>query len=148
MDLKPALTYPDGFSIYSWHGVRMPANIIETPAGNIDCQKILEEKNAGIRMAAIQKVGLLRLRNSLPCKIISKSETAEMIEFKLANNLKIRGLHVRWETKDKQSLETILIVPSTKEQFGEDSPDNIDDAEQVRKWTLWANMKDEFVMET
>jgi hypothetical protein len=32
--------------------------------------------------------------------------------------------------------ETVLPVPRTKEQFGYDYPDNINDCEQVRRWTL------------
>ncbi len=47
----------------------------------------------------------------------------------------LRVLHLAWQ--DKTGLkETILPVPRTKRQFGRDCPDNINDCEQVRRWTL------------
>lgn len=50
----PALSYPDGFGVWSWHGVRVPRDLIE---GNWDTYAILREPNAEIRRCAIEKQG-------------------------------------------------------------------------------------------
>lgn len=50
----PALAYPDGWAQYSWHGTRVPKELIEgtwTPAD------ILREQNAEVRRCAIEKMG-------------------------------------------------------------------------------------------
>jgi hypothetical protein len=50
----PALAYPDGFAIWSWHGVRVPQHLIET---GWDLKQIFDEPNAEIRRCAIEKIG-------------------------------------------------------------------------------------------
>jgi hypothetical protein len=50
----PAIRYRDGFSVYSWHGTRVPADLIES---NWSVQQIMEESNAEIRRCAIEKLG-------------------------------------------------------------------------------------------
>jgi hypothetical protein len=46
--------YRDGFSVYAWHGTRVPADLIEQ---GWDTSRILEESNAEIRRCAIEKMG-------------------------------------------------------------------------------------------
>lgn len=48
---------------------------------------------------------------------------------------RIRLLHVTWQDKTG-SKETAIPVPRTMRQFGRDCPDDINDCEQVRRWTL------------
>jgi hypothetical protein len=50
----PAVSYPDGWSLYAWHGTRVPADLIEQ---GWDAQRILTEPNAEIRRAAIEHLG-------------------------------------------------------------------------------------------
>ena len=49
----PALAYPDGWSIYAWHGVRVPAWVITGPTVEL----IHAEENAEIRRCAIEHLG-------------------------------------------------------------------------------------------
>ena len=49
-----ALTYPDGWDIWAWHGVRVPRDLIET---GWDTARILAERNAEIRRCAIERTG-------------------------------------------------------------------------------------------
>lgn len=144
---KAALTYPDGWPLYYWHGVSIPKKYILTSADKIDLSEALKETNSSVRMAVIQKVGFLRLKSQIPNKLISKTDSADLLEFKLGG-LNVRGLHVKWKDKFNTSLETIIPVPNSKEKFGEDCPDDINDAEQVRRWTLLTGKQDEFVVET
>ena len=144
---KPAMLYHDGWGIYAIHGVRVPEYYILTPAEGIDVAKALQEPNSSVRMAVIKKIGFLRLKEKLPTKTVSKTQSADLLEFDLGE-IKVRGLHVKWDDKFLNHLETIIPVPRTKEQFGEDCPENIDDAEQVRKWTLWMKQDETFEIET
>jgi hypothetical protein len=129
-----ALEYPDGSGVYAIHGVRVPKKYIETPADLIDPTKLLRERNAEIRAAVISKIGFQRLIRKLKYKLISKANGNSLIEFHL-RDVRVRALHLVWVDKNSKK-ETVLPVPRTKEQFGYDYPDNINDCEQVRRWTL------------
>jgi len=50
----PAIEYADGFALYSWHGTRVPDEMIR---GEWDTTRILQEPNAEIRRSAIEKMG-------------------------------------------------------------------------------------------
>ena len=50
----PALRYRDGWAIHAIHGVRVPADLIDT---GWDVARILEEGNAEVRRAAIELTG-------------------------------------------------------------------------------------------
>ncbi len=50
----PAVRYPDGFAVYSWHGNRVPQDLIEKGWG---LKEIFEEPNSEIRRCAIEKIG-------------------------------------------------------------------------------------------
>ena len=52
----PAVVYPDGWSIYAVHGVRLPGWIIETPK-KITPKNIESESNIEIRRVMIEKYG-------------------------------------------------------------------------------------------
>ena len=49
----PALSYPDGWSIWAWHGVRVPQWAIEAPTAEL----IHAEGNVEIRRCAIERLG-------------------------------------------------------------------------------------------
>lgn len=53
----PALAYPDGLAVYSWHGERVPERIITAP---LKWQDIKEEKRPGYRKILFQRFGWAR----------------------------------------------------------------------------------------
>ena len=55
----PAVVWPDGWSIYSHHGVRMPADIYENPSA-LTGQRIDSERNAEVRRVMISLFGSAR----------------------------------------------------------------------------------------
>lgn len=55
-DNGPAMRYPDGFTIYAWHGVNVPALVIETPA-LITLHMIKRENNGEVRRVMIERYG-------------------------------------------------------------------------------------------
>lgn len=55
-ETAPALTYPDGFSIYAWHGVRVPEDVIMRPE-SITADRIASEDNAEVRRVMLERFG-------------------------------------------------------------------------------------------
>jgi hypothetical protein len=49
----PAVVYQDGWAVYSWHGTRVPAWVIEAPTVDL----ITREANIEVRRCAIERVG-------------------------------------------------------------------------------------------
>jgi phage baseplate assembly protein W len=52
----PAIAWRDGWSLYFWHGTRVPAKIIEQP-GNITAAEINGEHNVEVRRCMIDRIG-------------------------------------------------------------------------------------------
>jgi hypothetical protein len=50
----PAALWPDGWAVHAWHGVRVPAALIE---GAWTTDRILRERNAEVRRCAIERMG-------------------------------------------------------------------------------------------
>ena len=55
-DTGPALLYSDGWGLYRFHGVNVPQDVIENPAG-ITIERIRAEKNAEVRRVMIERYG-------------------------------------------------------------------------------------------
>jgi hypothetical protein len=58
-ETRAAIAWPDGWGVYSWHGVRVPAWMIEHPE-QITAEQIDQEPNAEIRRVMIARFGLDR----------------------------------------------------------------------------------------
>ncbi|WP_439606831.1 DUF6745 domain-containing protein [Hydrogenophaga sp.] len=52
----PALSYPDGFSLWKWHGVTVPSDVIEHPE-TITVAQIEAEENAEVRRVMVERYG-------------------------------------------------------------------------------------------
>ena len=55
-ETRMALEYPDGWGVYAWHGVRVPAFVIEAPA-TITVDQIKAEQNAEVRRVMLARMG-------------------------------------------------------------------------------------------
>jgi hypothetical protein len=140
----PALKYRDGYTHYALHGVPVPEKYIETPADQINFADVIKEPNGAVRMAVIEKFGFRRLMDTTRHRRISEANGNSLLEFTITAaagkrysnpTLRFRLLHLKWHDK-MGSKETLLPVPRLARQFGEDCPDNVNDCEQVRRWTL------------
>jgi len=50
----PAIRYRDGYSVYAWHGINVPADLIET---GWTAEQIMNEPNVEIRRCAVERIG-------------------------------------------------------------------------------------------
>lgn len=133
----PAIQYRSGLGLYALNGVPIPKKYIETPAEQIKFEDVLKEENTEVRMAVLRKFGFARLLSSIPHRVISSANGNALIQFKIAGRWPqfYRVLHLKWQDKTGPK-ETILPVPRTPREFGTDRPDDLNDCEQVRRWTL------------
>ena len=63
----PALAFRDGYGLYAWHGVRLPAQVIESP-DSLTHEQILGEPNAEVRRVMITRYGAERLMRDAKAK--------------------------------------------------------------------------------
>ena len=81
----PALKWRDGFAIYAWHGVNVPAEWIKNTA-NIDPADVLKTSNVEQRAAGCAILGWARMLDVLDAKVIDDSgskDIGQLIELKL-----------------------------------------------------------------
>lgn len=69
----PAILYRDGYSIYAWHGVRIPAEWI-TNKGELTAKAALTWENMEQRRAACEIVGWARVLRELNARVIESDE--------------------------------------------------------------------------
>lgn len=60
-DGEAALAYPDGWGVWALNGVRCPKWLIETPAAELDPERVLGIENAEVRVRGVSKIGVERL---------------------------------------------------------------------------------------
>ena len=64
-----ALTYPDGWGVYAWHGVRVPSTVILSPE-TITAELIAEEENAEVRRVMMERMGWERFCDSAKMRVL------------------------------------------------------------------------------
>lgn len=65
----PAMVWPDGWGVWSWHGVRVPRHVIEAPE-TITVAEIKEEKNAEVRRVMRERYGHGRYLQDTKAKLV------------------------------------------------------------------------------
>ena len=69
----PAILYRDGFAVYAWHGVRVPADWIEKKA-ELTPQIALTWENIEQRRAACEIIGWARILRELDARVIDSDD--------------------------------------------------------------------------
>ena len=65
----PALSYPDKFSIWAWHGTRVSQQLIENPS-SITVEQIKNEDNAEVRRCMVERMGWQKFVELSDMKVI------------------------------------------------------------------------------
>lgn len=81
----PALKYSDGYSVYSWHGVRVDKLVIEHPEF-ITVNMIQNESNAEIRRVMLTKYGEARYLEDAGAKLIHEDEFGKLYSIEIPND--------------------------------------------------------------
>lgn len=70
---RAAICWPDGWGLHMWHGVRVPAHVIEAPA-SITVAEIEAEQNAEVRRVMIERYGAARYLLDSGAKPVSRTK--------------------------------------------------------------------------
>ncbi|MBU1172974.1 MAG: hypothetical protein KKD44_25720, partial [Proteobacteria bacterium] len=87
-DGGPAISYPDGFSVWALHGVRVPQWLAESRDTEINPNELLKIKNVEQRREFVRKIGLERICYALKSKVIDKSGDYELLLLDIGDNRK------------------------------------------------------------
>jgi hypothetical protein len=80
-----ALAYPDGWSLWAWHGVRVPRAVIENPE-SLPAREVLAEPDVEVRRIMIDRVGAERLVRDGGARRVAEDETGILWRLDLAED--------------------------------------------------------------
>lgn len=81
----PAIAYPDGWSIYAIHGVRVPEYVVMRPH-EITVNDIQQEQNTEIRRIKIDRYGQSRYLLDSGAKLVHEDDWGQLYKTELAND--------------------------------------------------------------
>ena len=122
----PAIQYPDGFSVYGWHGVRVPEEWIVKKS--LDAKSAITWDNLEQRRAACEIVGWAKILRELNAKTIQKSENPFVGEL------------VEVDLPDIGREKYLRVMCGTDREFALPVPPNIQRASEAQ---AWLNVPDE-----
>jgi len=102
-----AIYWPDGWGVYSVNGVRVPRDIIETPA-SITVKRIDDETNAEVRRIMIERYGMQKYLVDSNAQILSEDKD----QYGFSRRL------VRKERVNDEPIVAVLVTNSTPEPNG------------------------------
>ncbi|MFE6775565.1 DUF6745 domain-containing protein [Streptomyces sp. NPDC057702] len=98
----PALAYPDGFALYAWRGMPVPADFLEG-LGSLDVHRIRTEENAELRRVMLEHFGYDRYLDESGAQPVHRDET---------------GVLWRVELEGDEPVVMVEVVNSTPEPDG------------------------------
>lgn len=84
----PALSYGGDNEIFALNGVVMTKEYVMTPASEISGQTITKETNVEVRRELLRKVGIERVMESLPHKLLDTRGNYELYSIELSDTIK------------------------------------------------------------
>ena len=85
-DDGPAVFWPGGAAYWFLHGARVPRELVETPAGVLDPQLLLRERNAEVRREIVRKIGIARICRDLGARVVDRDlPMYELLELDLGD---------------------------------------------------------------
>lgn len=76
-DTGPSHRWRDGWSLYHWHGVRVPAHWIDDRA-NLSATEVMREPNVETRMAGCQIIGWAKVADQLDRRLIDGDPASDI----------------------------------------------------------------------
>jgi hypothetical protein len=141
---RPAVTYPDGWSVYAWRGVRVPERIIMEPQ-SITRDEIIHERNAELRRIMLERYGTKRLLAESHATVLDSRVQP------VSDSLKgwLREREAAWDGMDgacvnellRLELDDLVIValnlidPSTGRRYLIRVPPEMERVQQALAWT-------------
>jgi hypothetical protein len=118
----PAITYPDGWAIYAWHGVRVPSRVIEEQS-KISVAEILSEPNTEVRRVMRNLYGNDRFMIDAGAQELDRSPQ---------HGARLLALRLPGDPVDIRMME--LTCPSTGSKYFERVPPDVRSAMEGLSW--------------
>jgi hypothetical protein len=124
----PAVLWPDGYGNYFWHGVSIPAKLVEYP-GIQNRDDITKEENAEVRRCMMEKLGSKRFAELLGIEEIHRSgiDLDEIILYRTLEPDPTVGDHIQFVK---------VVCPSTRREYMLCVPPTITNALEAVAWTF------------
>ena len=118
----PAVVWPYGWGVYSWHGVRVPAWVIETPADTLTVAQVHTETNAEVRRVLMTRMGWGRYLTESGAQRVQGDDFGDLYEVPL---------------EDGRTMKIVRVVNGTPEPDGvRDGCQQGDDGEWYKVYWL------------
>ncbi len=147
---EPALEFPDGYKIYSYHGVTLPEKYGQIHPNLWQAQWLLAEKNAELRRVLIQGIGYARI-----CWELQATELNCWKEYTLLKiDADIDGFDPDdfEDDEDAPKKEDIYLLkmtcPSTGHIHALRVPPDMTSAQEAIRWVNWDIDSEEFSVQT
>jgi len=147
---EPALEFPDGYKIYSYHGVTLPEKYGQIHPNLWQAQWLLAEKNAELRRVSIQGIGYARI-----CSELQATELNCWKEYTLLKiDADIDGFDPDdfEDDEDAPKKEDIYLLkmtcPSTGHIHVLRVPPDVTSAKEAIRWVNWDIESEEFSVQT
>ena len=125
----PAIVWPDGWGVYSWHGIRVPAEIITEP---VTVERIDATGNAEHRRVLIERYGSAQYALDSGADVVHECDDEEGVPMRLLHR-EVEGdepivvLHV---------LNTTVDPDGTRREYHIRVPPGMTDCYTARNWGL------------
>lgn len=116
--------YPDGWAIYAWHGVRLPASYIEDRARTTP-QQILAEPNVELRRCAMDIYGQGRF---------AVDAGAEVVDTTTEHGAELLSLPLPSDDPERVMKALRLTCPTTGNIYLERVPPDVSSALEALSW--------------
>ncbi len=134
-EATPAIQFADGFSVYAYHGVRLPENYGKLHPHQWQPEWLLSENNAELRRVLIQGIGYARI-----CQELQATELDTWKEYTL---LKIDS---QVDVEDIYLLK--MTCPSTEFIHVLRVPPGIKSAREAIRWVNWGTDPEDFATQS
>ena len=127
----PFCRWRDGSELYSFHGTRIPAHVINHPE-SITAKQILAEENAEVRRVMIERVGMERFIADAKAKEIHKHDRGTLLSIDLPGD-------------PEKVLRAVRVTdPSTGRQYFLRVPPQIKRADDAVAWSFHFEVASEY----
>ncbi|BAZ51806.1 hypothetical protein NIES4103_44640 [Nostoc sp. NIES-4103] len=132
---EAAVQFADGYSVYAYHGVRLPEKYGKLPPTQWSAKWLLEEDNAELRRMLIQGIGYTRILEHL--QAVELDSWQEYTLLKIDSDIDVEPIYLLKMT-----------CPSTQKIHVLRVPPDIQSAKDAICWVNWGIAPEEFSVQT
>lgn len=132
---SPGIQFADGFSVYAYHGIRLPEKYGKLHPTHWQAEWLLLEENAELRRVLIQGIGYARICQEL--QAIELDSWQKYMLLKIESNVDIEPIYLLKMT-----------CPSTGYIHAMRVPPDIHSAREAITWVNWGISPDKFYVQT